>query len=56
MGNIYSYGIVYGFKIRCISNSLNGSENNVQWEVTGNFISVVSDDDSVGKDATGNSE
>ena len=55
-GNISSYSIVYGFKIRCISNSLNGSEDNVQWEVTGNFISALSDDGSVGKDATDNSE
>jgi hypothetical protein len=54
-GNISSYSIVYGFKIRRISNSLNGSEDNVQWEVMGNFISAFSDG-RVGKDATDNSE
>jgi hypothetical protein len=55
-GNISSYSIVYGFKIRCISNSLNGSEDSVLWEVMGNFVSVLSDEGSVGKDVTDNSK
>jgi len=55
-GNISSYRIVYSFKIRCVSNSLNGSEDNVQWEVMGNFISALSDEGSVGKEATDNFE
>jgi hypothetical protein len=55
-GNISSYSTVYGFKIRCISNSLNGSEDSVLWEVMGNFTSVLSDEGSVGKDVTDNSK
>jgi len=54
--NISSYSIVYGFKIRCVSNRLNGIEDNVQWEVTGSFISVLSDEGSVGKETTDNFE
>ena len=54
--NISSYSIVYGFKIRCISNGFNGSEDNVQWKVIANFINALRNDGTVGKDATDNSQ
>jgi hypothetical protein len=48
--NISCYRIVCGFKTVCMSNNFDGSEAIVLWEAVGNFVSVLSDDDSVEKE------